>query len=258
MEAKSNKIEVVKPNINLSSSRYIVNGGKIIYPFSNIKSIGSVVANKIIEERIKGEFVDIYDAFSRLFIAGVGKKNLEILIKASVFDIFNYNRATLIYNLDSLFNYAELTKDIDPSLVMRPDIIIREEYDKLYLLEMEKEVFGFYLSNHPTTFYIKDNSDSILLRDVSKYFSRIVSTLILVDKIKVIKTKKGEEMAFVTGSDSTATLEYTFFPRVYKLFSDIKPGDLLKVVGKVEKRLDQIQIVASKIEYLKGFDDDEK
>ena len=258
MEAKSNKIEVVKPNINLSSSRYIVNGGKIIYPFSNIKSIGSVVANKIIEERIKGEFVDIYDAFSRLFIAGVGKKNLETLIKASVFDIFNYNRATLIYNLDSLFNYAELTKDIDPSLVMRPDIIIREEYDKLYLLEMEKEVFGFYLSNHPTTFYIKDNSDSILLRDVSKYFSRIVSTLILVDKIKVIKTKKGEEMAFVTGSDSTATLEYTLFPRVYKLFSDIKPGDLLKVVGKVEKRLDQIQIVASKIEYLKGFDDDEK
>ena len=258
MEAKSNKIEVVKPNINLSSSGYIVNGGKIIYPFSNIKSIGSVVANKIIEERIKGEFVDIYDAFSRLFIAGVGKKNLETLIKASVFDIFNYNRATLIYNLDSLFNYAELTKDIDPSLVMRPDIIIREEYDKLYLLEMEKEVFGFYLSNHPTTFYIKDNSDSILLRDVSKYFSRIVSTLILVDKIKVIKTKKGEEMAFVTGSDSTATLEYTLFPRVYKLFSDIKPGDLLKVVGKVEKRLDQIQIVASKIEYLKGFDDDEK
>ena len=32
---------------------------------------------------------------------------------------------SLIYNLDSLFNYAELTKDIDPSLVMKPEIEIQ-------------------------------------------------------------------------------------------------------------------------------------
>lgn len=251
MEAKANHLEIEKPNINKSSSRYIVKEGKIIYPFSNIKSIGSVVSKAILEARGDDIFLDIYDAFSRLYIAGVGKKNLETLIYADVFNCFYYNRATLIYNLDSLFNYAELTKDIDPSLVMKPDIVIQEDYENSYLLEKEKEVFGFYLSNHPTTFYLKDNKYVIPLNEVSHHFSKKVDTLILVDKIKVIQTKKGEKMAFVTGSDETGSLEYTLFPRVFRNFEDIERGDLLKIRGVVERRLNQIQIVVHKIKYLK-------
>lgn len=251
MEAKANNIEIEKPSINKSDIRYIVSDNKIIYPFSNIKSIGSVVASSIIKARSSGKFVDIYDAFSRLYIAGVGKKNMETLIFADVFSEFNLTRATLIYNLDSLFNYAELTKDIDPSLVMKPDIMPQKEFSNDYLLEMEKSVFGFYLSNHPTTMYIKDNKYAVSLNLVNNYFNKQVDTLILVDKIKVINTKKGEKMAFVTGSDETGTMEYTLFPRVFKLYSDIEKGDLLKIRGVVEKRLNQFQIVVSKIKYLK-------
>ena len=58
-------------------------------------------------------------------------------------------------------------------------------------------------------------------------------------------------MAFLTGSDETSTMEYTLFPKVYKEYSDIKKGDLLKVRGTVEKRLNQLQIVVEKIRNLK-------
>ena len=225
---------------------------QIINPISNIKSIGTVVSNTIKEAKKAGEFTDIYDCFSRLYIAGIGKKTFEVLINANVFKEFNHNRKTLIYNLDSLFNYAELTKDIDPSLVMKPDIEFQPEYEKSYLLEKEKEVFGFYLSSHPATMYKKNNPACIPLTIVDKYFNKTIDTIILVDKIKVINTKKGDKMAFITGSDETATQEYTLFPSTYKEYENIEKGNLLKVRGKVEKRLNQIQIIIQKIRNLQG------
>ena len=189
MEAKANKIEVLKPTINESKNRYIAKGNKIIYPISNIKSIGTVVTKAIEEAKGDNEFTDIFDCVSRLHIKGIGKKTLEVLIYANVFKEFGYNRATLIYNLDNLFNYAELTKDIDPSLVAKPEIEFQNEYRNDYLLEKEKEVFGFYLSSHPTTLYKKDNPYCIPLNEVENNFSKKIDTLILVDKIKIINTK---------------------------------------------------------------------
>lgn len=259
MEAKANKIDVEKPTINKSSDRYIVEDNKIIYPISNIKSIGTVVSEIIKKAKEEGPFKDIFDCFSRLYIAGLGKKNFETLIMADVFKEYNLNRATLYYNLDSLYNYAELTKDLDPSLVMKPDLEIQNEYENSYLLEKEKEVFGFYLSSHPTTMYQKDNPYCIPLNLVEKSFGKQVDNLILVDKIKVINTKKGDKMAFITGSDETATIEYTLFPKIYNNYQNIEVGDLLKIRGNVERRLDQIQVIVEKIKFLdKGEEQDEK
>lgn len=258
MEAKANKIEVLKPTINDSGDRYLVKDNKIIYPLSNIKSIGTVVTKSIEEAKNNQNFTDIYDCFSRLYIKGIGKKTFEVLIYANVFKEFNYNRATLIYNLDSLFNYAELTKDIDPSLVMKPEIEIQKEYRSDFLLEKEKDVFGFYLSSHPTNLFKKDNPYCIPLNEIEKYFSKKVDTLILVDKIKIINTKNGEKMAFLTGSDETSTMEYTLFPKVYNEYNDIQKGDLLKVRGRVEKRLNQYQIIVEKVRNLQAGDIDEK
>ena len=256
IECKSNNVEVVKPTINESSSKYIVKDNKIIYPISNIKGIGIVVSDEIEKAKEAGEFTDIYDAFSRLYISGVGKKTLEDLIMADVFKEFNFNRATLIYNLDSLFNYAELTKDLDPDLVMQPEIEYQKDYSNEILLEKEKELFGFYMSEHPTTFYKKDNPYCILLNEIDKNFNKTVDVLILIEKIKVINTKKGDKMAFITGSDETGTKEFTIFPKVFNNYQELSKGDLIKVRGHVEKRLDEIQVIVERIKYLQGDDHD--
>ena len=257
LEAKANQIEIEKPTINNSDIKYIVRNNKIIYPLSNIKSIGNVVSEEINQAKKDGDFKDIYDCFSRLYIAGIGKKTLETLIYADVFKEFNYNRQTLIYNLDILFNYAELTKDIDPSLVMKPEIEIKDEFNSDFLLEKEKDCFGFYLSKHPTTKYKKDNPYCIPLNIVEKYFDKQIDVLILVEKVKIIDTKKGDKMSFVTGSDETCSKEFILFPKIYKEYSNIEKGALLKIRGKVERRIDEIQIIVDKIKYLKGESDEE-
>ena len=170
---------------------------------------------------------------------------------ADTFKEFNINRATLMYNLDSLYNYAELTKDIDPSLVAKPVIENQKEYTDEYLLEIEKELFGFYLSSHPTTNYRKDNPYCITLNKVEENFNKTVDVLIVVDKIKVINTKKGDKMAFLTGSDETSSFEFTLFPKIFTEFQEISKGDLLKIRGHVEKRLDEYQIIVKRIKKLK-------
>ena len=225
---------------------------KIIYPISNIKGIGVVVSEEIKEAKKEGPFQDIYDCISKLVIAGVNKKILETLIYADVLKEFHYNRKTLIDNLDSLYNYAELTKDIDPSLVMKPEIEQVEDYENTFLLEKEKEVFGFYLSSHPATMYRKDNPYCIKINEIDNHYDKTIDVLLLIDKIKVIETKKKEKMAFITGSDETGNKEFIVFPNVFKQFETLEKGQVIKVRGKVEKRLDAIQVIVDRIKYLQG------
>ena len=221
--------------------------GKILFPFSTIKGIGVSVCKTIVKAR-DNTFTDIFMAIRALVVAGITKKQLETLILADAFRNFNYNKRTLITNLDSLYNYGELVKDLDPSLVLIPDIEVVDEYDNYLLLEQEKELFGFYISNHPATAY-KTNTNAISLENLDKYFNKLVTTIVLVESIKEITTKKGDKMAFATCSDETGSVDYTFFPKIWNNIN-VKKGGLYKMVGRVEKRYDQIQVIASGVEEL--------
>ena len=152
-----------------------------------------------------------------MIISGVTKSTLESLIYAKAFNKFGYNVNTLIYNLDELINYGELTKDLDISLVMKPEIEIKKEFDKEILLVKEKEIFGFYITLHPTMLYKKDDKNYIELKNINNYFNRNIKTIVLVEKIRVIKTSKGENMCFMTCSDEENTLEFICFPKTYNL-----------------------------------------
>ena len=246
-EARAKNLKVELPDINISDIRYIVNDGKIYYPLTNIKSVGMVSASKIVSAREKGEFKDIYDLFSRLIIEGVTRSTIESLIYSNSLKKFGYNRKTLMYSIEELINYGELTKDLDPSLVMKPEIEKKEEFDKDFLLQKEKELFGFYLTSHPSTKYKAARSGFVNLVDINKYFNKNVTTIVLVEKIRTIRTKKGDNMCFMTCSDENHTLEYILFPKVYNMFNYISRGDIIEVIGKVEKRLSEYQIIVDNI-----------
>ena len=115
------------------------------------------------------------------------------------------------------------------------------------LMQKELEVFGFYLSTHPVTDYKKRNSNIIELKNIKSYFDKIVNVIVIADKTKEIVTKTKEKMMFLTASDELATTTIIIFPKTYQTINNIEVGDLLKITGKVEKRFDQYQIVATKI-----------
>lgn len=242
-EAKGNDIKIIKPSINKSSYLYECENNTILLPFRSIKGISSQVTDGIIKEREYGEFKSFNDFLARCYKKIVNQNIVEILIKAGVFDDLGINRKTLITNLNSSITYAELIRDLDSSLVSEPVMNEVDEFDDGELMNMELSLYGFYVTNHPASKYV----NSFKQANIKENFDKVVDTVVLVEKIKKIKTKNGDDMAFLEASDETGTSEFTIFKEVFPGLKDVFVGSLVKVRGRVEKRMDKYQIVVSNI-----------
>ena len=241
-ECKKKNISVIKPNNNISLDKYVIYYNKIILPLNIINGVSSVNAKKIIEIR-KDKFIDIYDFFIKIIENNISKNIITALINSGCLDNFNYNRKTLINNLDNLINYGNLVHDLGSDFVLKPEINIVDDYTNEELIKNEKEIFGFYLSNHPVTYYRDKINGCINTSKVKDYFNKYIKTVLMIDKIKEVTTKKGEKMAFLDCSDEEGSIDVTAFPKVYQELSDIKKGDIVFIEGKIERRNDYAIIV---------------
>ena len=244
-ESKNQNINILKPSINESDINYKVDNGNIRFPFSQVHNVGVMASKEIIKERENGKFKDFFDFVKRCYGKAINKKTIEYLIYASVFDEFNLNHKTLIDNIDIAINYAELTKDLDETLVTVPEIEKEEEFSKEELINQEYNAFGFYLSYHPVQNYRKNN---ITTNNIKDNFNKIIDIYLLIDNIRVIKTKKGEKMAFISTSDEYGEVECIMFPKVYERNFDIDRGKVVLINAKVERRINEYQLIINKIE----------
>lgn len=249
-EAKHKKITITPPDINISTYKYIIKNKQIICPFSIIHNIGYSVSHAIIKEREKGPFKDFLDFVTRCYSGTINKKIITSLINAGVFSSFNINKKTLNENLDNIINYAELTKDIGLIEIEKPTIIQYQEYDKETLTNLELSSFSFYLSNHPVSEYRQN--ESLTTINIEDKFNQKINIILYVEKIKEVLTKKNDVMAFVIASDEFKSISLTLFPTIYQENKDLKYGDIISVIGRVEKRFDEYQIVVNSITKLKS------
>ena len=240
INACKGKINIIKPDINLSDIDYKIINNDIIYPLTNIKNVGYAAGLAIIEERKNGKFKDIFDFFSRCYGKSVNSKVIDSLIKAGCFSSF-YNQRTIDSNIEALINYSELGSLLEDSL--KPSIINLEEYAEQELLEREYEVFRMYLSSHPSMKYKKEYN-CIDLCDIEKNFDKNIKCVILIDRVNKITTKNNDSMLFITGSDETSFQEFVIFPKNYR---EIHTKELYLVDGKVEKRYDKYQIIVNNL-----------
>ncbi len=239
-ECKRLGVEIINPKINISTDKYEIMEDKLIYPLSLVKGIGTLTARAILKEREdNGNFSSYLNFVKRTY--KFGKDVLRNLILAGAVDGFGKNKRTLIENLDDAINYAELCSDLDESLVLKPEIKDYEEYSKEELTKYEIDLFGFYISNHPTSKYITDAS--ITTKNIEKYFDSNVVMFLYIERKKEIDTKTGEKMMFLNASDSFGTIELVMFPKTYNKFFNIPLPGVYKIRGKVEKRFSKLQIV---------------
>lgn len=246
-ECKLKNIEILKPDINKSESEFIIENNRIRFSLSSIKNIGTTISNKIVEERKNGLYKDFLDFVSRTYKLGINKKILPYLIYSGSFDSFNYNKKTLIENIDLSINYAELCNDLDPSMIEKPEFKIVDEFDKDELVKIENNTFGFYLSNHPVQNKRDNNIDT---RKIKELFNKTIDIYLLVDNKKEVITKNKEKMLFLTGSDEFSEIELVMFPKVYEKFYNISKGDIIKFNSRVEKRGSSYQLIVNKLEKL--------
>ena len=243
-EARQKGVNFFLPDINKSTEKYEIVEDGILFPISNIRSVGINTAREIVKIRENKPFKNIFVCLTKLVEIGINKKLIETFIYASMFSSFGYNKNTLITNLDNLLTYAFIAKGLDDDEIEHPTIEIKEEFSRDVLMSKEKELFGFYLSYHPVTKY-KDTYKVINLNDLKIYYNKVIDTIVLVEKIKLHTDKNNNKMAFISGSDEIASCDYIIFSEVFNTISNVKKGDILLVRGRVDKK-ENFQIIAQK------------
>ncbi len=243
MELKRKSIVLNPMSVNASGLSYRIMEKGILLPLSIIKGIGSSIVTSLVLEREKnGEFNDFFDFVARMSIYRVSSKNIEALIYAGALDIFKLKRLDMIATLDDALNYANLVKiesnghvQIDLNLVSKP-MILHVKNQAHVLLEKEKEVLGFYLSNHPIVQIKQKINQPItslaLIKDQQSH-----TCCVMMDKIKVIKTKKGDYMAFITITDDTSSMDGILWPNLYnKVKDELEKGQIYLVKGHMDEK----------------------
>ena len=238
-ECRRLNVEIKSPMINISTYKYELLDNMLIYPLSLIKGIGTLTAKNIVKEREENGLFSSYLDFVRRCYK-LGRDVVRNLILSGALDTFGMTRKTLIENLQDAINYAELCSDLDESLVLKPEIKEYDEYSRDELTKHEIALYGFYISNHPTSKYLTDKS--ITTNIVEKYFDRFVEMVLYIERKKEIDTKTNEKMMFLNASDSYGEIELVMFPRTYNKFFGIPIPGVYRVKGKVEKRFSKLQI----------------
>ncbi len=245
-EAKKKNILVFKPSINVSKNEYVIKNNALLLPLNAIHNVGGAAVSDILKEREEnGRFTDFFNFVARTYGKSVNRKTIESLIDADCFRDFNINHQTLMNNIDSALDYAALCSDLDESLVMKPNLEHKEEYDDSELMSRELNTFGYFVTNHPASKY----TDGIMkIKDIKNFFDKYVECVVIINNIRKIKTKKAEDMGFISGSDETDCCDFIIFPKNNRYLGELRKDDLVRIKGQVTRRVDKYQIVVNNIE----------
>ena len=94
--------------------------------------------------------------------------------------------------------------------------------------------------------YIKKKYHSVSISSLKAGVS--ANVFFVLDRIKTIKTKKGDDMAFITLSDDTGEIEGTVFPKVFsECGSYLVPGKMFVATVKMENRNGKNQVIVDNV-----------
>ncbi len=286
-ECKRLGIEILKPEINKSNTKFTVEDNKIRFGLGSIKNVGIAPVETIVEERCKnGDFKGFIDFCERTIEKGVNKKCLESLIKAGVFAEFEQTRATLLASFEQIAESIQSSKKkgLEGQVSMfdmgtteekehlqkqKYSFEIHEEVSSKELLSMEKEMLGIYISGHPLEKYreqiqTQTTISSIDLREISEMNSQLDREVVekpkfidgqkvkfagIITSIKKKYTKNNKIMAFVTIEDLYGPVEIIVFENAYLTAKDaLVEENIVLVEGRLSIREDDATIIANTIQ----------
>ncbi|MFN9066870.1 MAG: OB-fold nucleic acid binding domain-containing protein, partial [Bdellovibrionales bacterium] len=270
-DAQKHNIEVKAPHINFSDYLFTCMDRLIYFGLGAIKGVGQAAVEAILQARDQQptkKFEKIEDFFSSVDPKKLNKKVVECLIKAGALDGFGYHRAQLMLGYQKLMDLANRESrdreigqvslfDMDPSLDVKVELPEVTPWSRTFQLSSEKEVIGFYLSDHPlngmislvshwTTGTVSQLSqESALSSSASNVSSsanaenkshqsgekrRVVLAGLLVNLREVI-TRKGTRMAFGQLEDLTGQMEVVIFPDSFAKYEALVKSERPILIG---------------------------
>jgi DNA polymerase-3 subunit alpha len=260
-EVRKMDIPIDPPDINRSDRYFTVVEGRIVYGFIGIKGLGDASAREIVECRRDGPYRDFMDFLERVNIKTVGKKVIELLIQTGAFDRFGRSRSCLAQNLERAVEYAQSKKDDkkygqsslfeDTGETEYPDFVFEDapEWERSVLLQLERELIGFYFSGHPMDAY-KGAWKKLVSLDLAhpeRAVTGVDYTVVgIIKSLRPYQDKNGRWMGYVTLGDYNGDLDMIIFSSVWEKVRDLIAVDrILAFRGKfrADSRRDKMSFI---------------
>lgn len=250
-EAKTMGVEILPPDINCSSMYHSVENDGIRFGLLAVKNVGANVVGALLREREISVFKTVEDFIKRTH-SFANIRMVVSLIQCGAFDSFGIYRSRLFSAIPSA--YEELDKmqkrefegqlslfdnDFGSNSVFQIKYDDIDEYTTEQKLTLERELTGIYFSGHPLADYYENYNGTISkikdLKSKSLNAKPVCNVLGMVRDVKVLKTKKGDEMAFASFEDGETECELVVFPKVFSAtYSLWESGKILIINGSYE------------------------
>jgi len=270
----SMNIQVQSPDINRSGVDFTPTGESILFGLNAVRNVGqSAVEALLVSREEKGEFKSLADLCDRIDSRAINRRALESLIYCGAFDTVDPNRNQLIQDLELVMDWAQSrAKDRvsgqgnlfdlmgggasqQSSFETAPKAPKVPDFQQQEKLRLEKEVLGFYISDHPlkqlqesakmlAPISLSDLGERVPRSEAVRQEGDSISAIVMLTAVKAVTTKKGDRMAIITIEDLTGHSEAVVFPKSFERIGDlIVPDARLMVWGKVDRRDDQVQFI---------------
>ena len=247
-EARDMGVKVSTPDINLSSSDFTVNDNEILFGLSAVRNVGDITADKIVLEReSNGHFESIEDFLSRIDSRSLNKRGVEALIQGGGLDKFGLTRKGMF---DSAIELIENAKELKAnkennqgSLFEVEDSnsthinINNTEWDKKELLEREREMLGFFVSEDPLEGYgevLKSESTHSIIELQSLEDEEEINVTIsgLISNVQKRVSRRGNPWIQFDIQDLTGSSGVLLFNKLVDKYNASIDGEIyLKVSG---------------------------
>lgn len=254
-ECRRMKIKVLSPDVNKSDTGFTIeqdtsslDNRAIRFGLSAIKNVGEVAIKVILDARTE-EFKSLTDFCLRVDSQKVNRKVLESLIKAGAMDSFA-NRASMLAGLDKIRDMGSSISKLKSigqvglfsDLPETPDLPELPEYDKAQKLTLEKELLGFYLTEHPHQDKLSQ-AQPLTTHSIGQLYSedrtgQTVTLAGIIESCRNIMTKTNNQpMCFAKVSDLGRSIEVVVFPKVYAVSPTIwQPDNVVVIKGRIESK----------------------
>ncbi|NUN64991.1 trans-splicing intein-formed DNA polymerase III subunit alpha C-terminal partner DnaE-C [Pseudanabaena biceps] len=262
---RSMGISVLPPDVNSSGEDFTPKGQQILFGLAAIKNLGAGPIAAILQGRQQGgAFTSLADLCSRLDSRSLNKKALEALIQTGALDLLESNRHQLMNDLDTMMDWASRrAKELasgqgnifdffgesnnTETFDIAPTTSRVQDYSSQEKLRLEKELLGFYISDHPLNGVSRSARlmAPISLCDIPDSLeTKTVTAIALILDIKDVTTKKGDRMAILQIEDLTGSTEAVVFPKTYDKVKHLLEKDKRVMVwGKIDRRDEQTQLI---------------
>ncbi len=250
-EARRLGIPILGPDVLRSETDFSMEGKAIRVGLGSILGLSRVAISRILSERKKAPFRNLYDFLLR---SRVNIREAESLVQIGALACFDLSEPNLLARTRIFFKNkrnTRLAEMLTAGLSLPP-------YSKMQRVLHELHILRFSVTEHPLRLFLETNwvAEYTLSSELEKFKDQDVTIVGWGVISRRVLTANKQSMKFLTVEDPEGIVEVVLFPDVYRRYARILQGrGPFQITGRVQSRIPgEANVIARRIRVLPFFE----